>query len=335
MGPEDLEIILNSLPPGVDPRVLVGLQTGDDAAVFKIRDDLAMVQTTDFFLPIVDDPRDFGRIAAANAISDVYAMGAEPVMALAILGWPKSKLPMSVAAEVMAGGAEVCGEAGIQIVGGHSIDDAEPKFGLVVSGLVHPDEILRNSGGQVGDLLVLSKPIGVGALAQGVKKGCVSADQRQQMIATMARLNRGASLAARAVGVHAATDVTGFSLLGHTHEMARGSGCAAELWVAELPVLPGVRELLARGVHPGATGRNLAHYGPHTHWAPGLEDEAGTLLADPQTSGGLLLSVAPDRVDALCAELAAQGALSNAVVGRLIEGQGVHVTARPPGTSKD
>ncbi len=330
MGPEDLKIILNSLPPGVDPRVLVGLQTGDDAAVFKIRDDLAMVQTTDFFLPIVDDPREFGRIAAANAISDVYAMGAEPVMALAILGWPRAKLPMSVAAEVMAGGAEVCTEAGIQIVGGHSIDDAEPKFGLVVSGLVHPDEILRNCGGEVGDLLVLTKPIGVGALAQGVKKGCVSEAHRLQMIATMAHLNRGASLAARRVGVHAATDVTGFSLLGHSFEMVQGSGCAAELWVSELPVLDGVRELLAQGVHPVATGRNLAHYGPHIHWASGLQEQAGSLLGDPQTSGGLLLAVPPGRVDALRAALDAEGTLSNAVVGRLVEGQGLRVTDRPP-----
>ena len=334
MGPEDLEIILNSLPPGVDPRVLVGLQTGDDAAVFKIRDDLAMVQTTDFFLPIVDDPRDFGRIAAANAISDVYAMGAEPVMALALLGWPKAKLPMSVAAEVMAGGAEVCAEAGIQIVGGHSIDDAEPKFGLAVSGLIHPDEILRNSGGQVGDLLVLTKPIGVGALAQGVKKGCVSNAQRLQMIATMAHLNRDASVAARRVGVHAATDVTGFALLGHTFEMAEGSGCAAELWVSELPVLEGVHELLAQGVHPGATTRNLAHYGPHIDWAPGLEAQAGLLLADPQTSGGLLLAVAADRVNALREALDAEGALSNAVVGRLVEGQGIRVTDGAPSALK-
>ncbi len=330
MGPEDLQTILNSLPAGVDPRVLVGLQTGDDAAVFKIRDDLAMVQTLDFFLPIVDDPRDFGRIAAANAISDVYAMGAEPALALAILGWPKAKLSMSVAAEVMAGGAEVCAEAGIRIVGGHSIDDAEPKFGLAVSGLVHPDQIMRNSGGREGDLLVLTKPLGVGALAQGVKKGAVTQDQRDQMVATMVHLNRGASAAAREVGVNGATDITGFSLLGHGLEMASGSGCGVELWVSEIPVLDGVRELLSKGIHPGATGRNLAHYGAQIEWGEGLEESAATLLADPQTSGGLLLAVDPERVGALREALQAHGVLACAVVGQLKAGRGIRVVARPP-----
>ena len=331
MGPEDLQTILNSLPPGVDPRVIVGLQTGDDAAVFKVRDDLAMVQTLDFFLPIVDEPRDFGRIAAANAISDVYAMGAEPALALAILGWPKAKIPMSVAAEVMAGGAEVCAEAGIRIVGGHSIDDAEPKFGLAVSGLVHPDEILRNSGGREGDLLVLTKPIGVGALAQGLKKGCVTEAQRAQMVATMVHLNRGAAAAAREVGVHGATDITGFSLLGHGLEMAMGSGCLVELWVSEVPVLDGVRELLSRGIHPGATSRNLAHYRGQIAWEEGQEEASSTLLADPQTSGGLLLAVAPERADALCEALEAHGVLASAVIGQLKKGQGLRVAAHRPG----
>ena len=192
----------------------MGHQTGDDAAVVRLTDDLAMVQSTDFFLPIVDDPFDFGRIAAANAISDVYAMGAKPLMALAILGWPRGQLPMEAAAKVMEGGAAICAEAGIRIVGGHSIDDAEPKFGLVVSGTVHPERVLQNSTGKAGDLLVLTKPIGVGALAQGLKKGLIERDLAEDLVSTMVHLNRGASEAAQAVGVHAATDVTGFSLLG-------------------------------------------------------------------------------------------------------------------------
>jgi selenide,water dikinase len=306
----------------------VGHQTGDDAAVIRLTDELAMVQSTDFFLPIVDDPFDFGRIAAANAISDIYAMGAVPVMALAILGWPRSKLPMEAAGRVMAGGAEVCREAGIRIVGGHSIDDAEPKFGLVVSGTAHPDRVLRNSTGRAGDVLVLTKPLGSGALAQGVKKGAVEGQMADDLVATMVHLNRGASEAAHEVGVHAATDVTGFSLLGHTLEMADGAGLGAELWLDSIPVLPGARELIAQGIHPGATSRNLGHFQDRIEWAPRLDAHAPQLLADPQTSGGLLLAVPPEREETLISELRARGCLAYAGVGRLVEGEGLRVLAR-------
>jgi selenide,water dikinase len=305
----------------------VGTQTGDDAAVIRLRDDLAMVQSTDFFLPIVDDAYDFGRIAAANAISDIYAMGAEPIMALAILGWPRGKLPMEVAGQVMAGGAATCKEAGIEIVGGHSIDDAEPKFGLVVSGTVHPDRILCNSSGQEGDLLVLTKPLGVGALAQGVKKGMIDGALERDMVSTMVHLNRGAADAARAIGVHAATDVTGFSILGHCLEMSDGAGLGAQLWLDSIPVLDGALDLIEGGVHPGATSRNLAHYRERLTWQTGLAAHAPQLLADPQTSGGLLLAVAPDRAESLCDELRARGCLASAIVGRLVEGNGLHILA--------
>ena len=295
--------------------------------MFALSDELALVQSTDFFLPIVDDPFDFGRIAAANAISDIYAMGASPIMALAILGWPKAKLSMEVAAQVMAGGAEICREAGIRIAGGHSIDDAEPKFGLVVSGTVHPKQMLQNSTGREGDLLVLTKPLGVGAVAQGVKKGVVDGALYTEMVSTMVHLNRGAAEAAREVGVNAATDVTGFSLLGHTLEMAEGAGLGADLWLESMPVLSGAKELIAQGIHPGATNRNLAHFNSKIHWAPKLEPNAPQLLADPQTSGGLLLAVSPDRVEALCEALRSRGCLSQAVIGRLVAGQGLRICA--------
>lgn len=320
--------MLAELPDTVDPRLIVGLRTGDDAAVYKIRDDLAMVQTVDFFLPIVDDAFDFGRVAAANALSDVYAMGADPVLALAVIGWPRSVIPMEVAAQVMAGGAAVCAEAGIQIVGGHSIDDPEPKFGLVVSGLVHPDQVLRNSGAKAGDQLVLTKPIGIGALAQGVKKGLVGDDVVARIVEVMTHLNRAAAEAAREVGVHAATDVTGFSLLGHTLEMTRGAELGATVWVDQVPILEGARELVEQGVSPGATSRNLAHFGESLKYSEAITDADLRLLADPQTSGGLLFAVAPDRAQALCDALTAHGALASAVVGEMTEGSGLRLCRR-------
>lgn len=303
----------------------MGLRTGDDAAVYKVRDDLAMVQTVDFFLPIVDDAFDFGRVAAANALSDVYAMGADPVLALAVIGWPRSSIPMEVAAQVMAGGAAVCEEAGIQIVGGHSIDDPEPKFGLVVSGVVHPDKVLRNSGAKVGDRLVLTKPIGIGALAQGVKKGLVGDEVVTRIVKVMTHLNRSAAEAARAVGVHAATDVTGFSLLGHTLEMTHGAELGATLWMDHVPVLQGARELVAQGVTPGATGRNLSHFGDRLVCDDDVTETDLRLLADPQTSGGLLFAVPPERAQALCEALNANGALASAVIGEFTEGSGLRL----------
>ncbi len=285
------------------------------------------MQSLDFFMPIVDDPADFGRIAAANALSDLYAMGAAPAVALAILGLPIGKLGPEVGAAILAGAGEVCAEAGIAIAGGHSIDDAEPKFGLSVTGTVHPERVWRNDTGRPGDLLVLTKPLGTGTLAHAMKHRGLDDDRAAMAVATMIALNAGAARAAARVGITAATDVTGFGLLGHAHEMAARLG--VDLYVGALPVLPGTSEFIEAGVHPGATRRNLAHYGPATRWEPGLGKVARKLVADPQTSGGLLLAVAPERVEALRAELAREGALAAAVVGRLSDAPGVRVHGGP------
>lgn len=300
------------------PDLLVGIETGDDAAAWRLTDELAVVQTLDFFMPVVDDPGDYGRIAAANSISDVYAMGARPIMALAIVGLPMKKVAPEVMSRVMEGGAEVCAKAGISIVGGHSIDDEEMKFGLSVTGVVHPDRILRNSGGQEGDLLVLTKPIGSGTLASAVKKQVIAPEHYRALVDTASFLNRAPSEAAVEVGVHAATDVTGFGILGHLHNMAAGACLSAELWLSEIPVLPGAREGIAAGIVPGATGRNLGHFGDNVDWDPALSDLDRKLVADPQTSGGLLLAVPPARLGPLHDALARRGALCAAVVGALV-----------------
>jgi selenide,water dikinase len=317
LGPADLRAVVSRLPRAAHPDLLVGVETGDDAAAWRVAPDVAVLQTLDFFMPVVDDPYDFGRIAATNAISDIYAMGGTPTMALAIVGMPVKKLPPGVMAVILEGGAAACAAAGIHIVGGHSIDDEEPKFGLSVTGVVHPDRIWRNCTGREGDLLVLTKPIGVGTLASSVKNGRITPERYAQLIRVTTFLNRVPAEAAREVGVTAATDVTGFSLLGHTHEMAVGAGLAAELWLDRVPVIPGARESLSEGTVPGATGRNLAHYGADAVWDDGVTELDRTLLADPQTSGGLLFAVAPEHVDALVAALHDRGALAAAVVGRL------------------
>jgi selenide,water dikinase len=319
LGPADLRAVVSRLPRAAHPDLLVGVETGDDAAAWRVAPDVAVLQTLDFFMPVVDDPFDFGRIAATNAISDIYAMGGTPTMALAIVGLPVKKLPPEVMAVILEGGARACADAGIAIVGGHSIDDEEPKFGLSVTGVVHPERIWRNCTGRAGDLLVLTKPIGVGTLASSVKGGKITPERYEALVRTTTFLNRVPAEAAREVGVTAATDVTGFSLLGHTHEMAVGAGLSAELWLSEVPVIPGARESLAEGTVPGATGRNLAHYGADTAWEEAISELDRKLLADPQTSGGLLFAVAPERVEALLGALQARGALAAAVVGQLRE----------------
>ena len=297
------------------PELLVGIATGDDAAVYKLRDDLALVQTLDFFMPVVDDPRDYGRIAAANSISDVYAMGARPILALSIVGLPLKKIGPEVMADVLAGGAEVCAQAGIAIVGGHSIDDEEMKFGLSVSGVVHPDHLLRNDRGAPGDLLVLTKPLGSGTLAHRVKKGTITEEEYGELIRVTTFLNRVPSEVAVAHGLRCATDVTGFGLLGHAHGVAAGSHTSLTLWADALPVMAGARDSIAGGAVPGAIGRNLAHYGAHTTFE--VDEFTQKLVADPQTSGGLLLAVPPEKLEAVCADLLARGALCAAVVGTL------------------
>jgi selenide,water dikinase len=292
----------------------------------RVSDDIAVIQTLDFFMPIVDDPYDFGRIAAANSLSDVYAMGGTALSALAILGLPLAKLGAEVGARILEGGAAVCTEAGIQIVGGHSIDDAEPKFGLSVTGTVHPERVWRNSTGRAGDKLVLTKPIGSGTVTTAIKKGAVSDAVAANAISVMATLNRSASMAAAEVGISAATDVTGFSLLGHAMEMADGAQLGLTLDMAAVPVLEGALETLAAGIAPGATRRNLDHFGTRVTWAPAITEIDRLLLGDPQTSGGLLLAVAPERVEALVNALEAAGSLASAVVGELTAESGVRVS---------
>lgn len=304
--------------------------------MYRLRPDLAVVQTLDFFMPVVDDARDYGRIAAANSISDVYAMGGRPILALSIVGIPLKKLAPEIMADILGGAAEVCADAGIIIAGGHSIDDEELKFGLSVTGVVHPDRLLRNNAGRPGDYLVLTKPLGSGTLAHAVKKQLITEAQYAEFLRVTTFLNRVPAEVAVAAGLACATDITGFGLLGHTHEVAAGSGVGADLWFDRLPLMPGAREHIAAGAIPGATGRNLAHYGPHVSWADGLDPWAKPTLADPQTSGGLLLAVPADKLTAVLEALGAAGALAAAVVGRLrAEDGGARLRilmSAPPGT---
>ena len=276
--------------PHDDARVLVDASTGDDAAVFQLDDERALVATADFFTPIVDDPYDFGRIAAANALSDVYAMGARPLFALNLVAFPRKLLDRGLLGDILRGGAEMARAAGIAIVGGHSIDDAEPKYGLSVVGEVHPARIIRNIGARVGDVLVLTKPIGTGIIATAIKNERAPAESVAAAVASMTTLNRAASEIMLRVGVHAATDVTGFGLLGHLHEMLRGSGVGAQLRASAVPLLPGAKELVQAGNVPGGTRRNHADAAAVTTWSPAIPEWQQLLLCDAQTSGGLLIA---------------------------------------------
>jgi selenide, water dikinase len=321
LSPDDLRTVLGlvrGFEPATDPNLLVGFDTSDDAAVYRLRDDLAIVVTTDFFTPIVDDAFDWGRIAATNALSDVYAMGATPLLALNLVAWPREGLPLSLLACVLDGGASVARDAGCLIAGGHSIDDAEPKYGLAVVGTFHPDEVLTNASAQPGDTLVLTKPIGLGVISTALKRGAASDEQVATAIDVMTSLNAGAADAAREVGVHAATDVTGFGLLGHLREMCVASGVAAVIDAATVPVIAGVRDLIARGMVAGGTTRNHAFVAPDVDFGDHPEAEQ-LLLADAQTSGGLLLAVPPSRTEALVAALQRNGTRAAAPIG--------HVTA--------
>ncbi len=326
LSPEDLRAVLGLMrqagAPG-DPNLLVGYDTADDAAVYRLRDDLAIVLTTDFFTPIVDDPYDWGRIAATNALSDVYAMGGVPLLALNLVAWPRDGLAFELLARVLDGGAAVVADAGAIVAGGHSIDDPEPKYGLAVVGTVHPDRVLTNAGARVGDALVLTKPIGLGVVSTAVKRGVAPELLVETAIDVMTRRNADAAEAAAALGsaVHAATDVTGFGLLGHLRELLAASGVAATIDAAAVPVLPGVRSLLAAGMVAGGTKRNrdfVSDAAP-VDWGA-LPEVEQLLLADAQTSGGLLLAVAADRVTDLGAELDRRGALAASQVGTVVDG---------------
>jgi selenide,water dikinase len=300
--------------------LLVGTETSDDAAVYRLNDRQAVIATTDFFMPIVDDPFDFGCIAATNALSDVYAMGGTPIMALAIVGMPVNKLPVEAIRAILRGGEAVCEEAGIPLAGGHSIDTPEPIYGLVAIGIVHPERLKKNSGARAGDVLILGKGLGVGVLAAALKKGALSAEGYAQLIAITTQLNTVGSTLSESDGVHALTDVTGFGLLGHLLEICRGSGLGAELKFDRVPVLPEALPLAQQGIGPGAIERNLASYGHEVDFAPHLEEWQRRLLADAQTSGGLLVSVAPEAADGVLDCFRSAGFAHAAVIGEMLQG---------------
>jgi selenide, water dikinase len=299
--------------------VLVDASTSDDAAVYRITDERALVATVDFFTPIVDEPYDFGRIAAANALSDIYAMGARPLFALNLIGFPRDLLGTGMLEEIVRGGGEIALQAGIAVIGGHSIDDSEPKFGMCVIGEGHPDLLTRNSGARAGDVLILTKPVGTGIIATAVKRGVAPEDVVRSAVEVMTTLNRGAAEAMIRVGVSAATDVTGFGLPGHLRNMLRASGVAAEVSAALVPLLPGVAELAADGCIPGGTKRNVQDLAADMEWDPALTELQRLVFCDAQTSGGLLISVPAARADSLLVELAAESTPIAAVIGRVVE----------------
>jgi selenide,water dikinase len=314
------EILKKSSGFPVPKELMVGIETADDAAVYKLNDEQALIATTDFFMPIVDDPFDFGRIAATNAISDVYAMGGTPIMALALVGMPINKLPLDTIGKIIQGGESVCAEAGIPIAGGHTIDSVEPIYGLVVMGLVHPSKVKRNADAKAGDVLILGKPLGVGVLSAALKKDKLDAEGYAAMIANTTKLNKPGKALAQLEGVHALTDVTGFGLLGHLLELARGAKLSAHLDMKNIPLLPGVEQLAHEGYFTGASGRNWDAYGHEVELDAAVTDTQRVLLTDPQTSGGLLVSCDPGSVDEVLALFAREGFGHAAVIGRMEAG---------------
>jgi selenide,water dikinase len=314
------EILAKAPMRGLPPALMVGIESSDDAAVYRLNDEQAIVATTDFFTPIVDDPYDFGRIAATNAISDVYAMGGKPIFALAIVGMPLEKLPVDVIQRIIAGGESVCVSVGIPVAGGHSIDTLEPIYGLVALGIVHPDKVKRNDRAQPGDVLVLGKPLGVGILSAVLKKGQLSAEGYAEMLAATTKLNTPGAALSELPGVHALTDVTGFGLAGHLLEICRGSKLAATVRFDDLPILPAAREWAAQGMATGASGRNWLGYGCDVILPPGFADWKSTVVTDPQTSGGLLVACGPEVVESVIAIFRRDGFEQAGVIGTLTAG---------------
>ncbi|HUK03508.1 MAG TPA: selenide, water dikinase SelD [Burkholderiales bacterium] len=318
IAPAVLSELLAATPiRGLPKELLVGTETADDAAVYKLNDTQALVATTDFFTPIVDDPYDFGRIAATNAISDIYAMGAKPIFALAVVGMPLEKIPLEVIGRILAGGESVCAEAGIPIAGGHSIDVLEPIYGLVALGLVHPDKVKRNSSARAGDILILGKPLGVGILSAALKKGQLSDAGYQAMLAATTKLNTPGAALSEMPGVHALTDVTGFGLAGHLLEICRGSRLAAEVSFAELPLIAEAVSFAKEGIVTGASDRNWKGYGKDVVLPAGAPEWQKKLVTDPQTSGGLLVACSPDAERAVLAEFAKHGFAQARRIGSL------------------
>ena len=328
IAPGVLSQILKSGAGGLmPPELMVGIETADDAAVYRLNDRQALIATTDFFMPIVDDPYEFGRIAATNAISDVYAMGGRPIMALALVAMPVNQLPLEAIGEIVRGGQDVCRAAGIPIAGGHTFDSVEPIYGLVVMGLVHPDKVRRNADAKAGDVLVLGKPIGVGVLSAALKKNALDPAGYARLIATTTRLNTPGIALAAMPGVHAITDVTGFGLAGHALEMARGAKLGVTIDWAKVPLLDGVAQMAGDGFVTGASGRNWSGYGAEVALDPALPAVARDLLTDPQTSGGLLVSCDPGSVNEVLAAFRVDGFDAAAVVGAVNTGAGLRVRA--------
>lgn len=317
LGPADLARVLAALPAPAHPDLLVGTATADDAGVFRLRDDLALVQTVDFFAPIVDDPFTFGQVAAANAISDVYAMGGDPCTALNVVAFPQKDVPMEVLGDILRGGIEKAREVGVVVLGGHTVADDEVKYGMAVTGTVHPDRIWRNVGACPGDVLVLTKPLGTAIVTTAVKRGAEVPDALAAAVRSMTTLNAAASRALRPFAVHACTDVTGFSLMGHGYEMAHGSRVRLALRAGALPILPGARALAASGVSTGGCTRNRAWLADKVEVAAGVPAELVELAFDPQTSGGLLVAVAEADAPRVVDALGQAGTLAAAVIGRV------------------
>ncbi len=317
------------MPLAKDPRILVDASTRDDAAVITVAPDRALVATVDFFTPIVDSAYDFGRIAAANALSDVYAMGATPLFTLSLVGWPRDRLPLDLLGEVLRGGADVVREAGAFILGGHSVDDPEPKFGMVAIGEAHPDRIVTNAGARPGDDLVLTKPIGTGVLTTSLKRDLLGEADLAPAVQVMTTLNAGAARAMTACGAHAATDVTGFGLLGHLQALLSASGAAGELRADAVPLLPLAREAALRQAIPGGTQRNLESLAESVSFGAEVDETTRVLLADAQTSGGLLIAIPAGRTAALLQALARERTPAAAVVGRVVAGRAGAISVTP------
>ncbi|KYC64414.1 selenide, water dikinase SelD [Heyndrickxia coagulans] len=318
IGPADLQQVMRTLPPRVqDPNLLVGLDTNDDAGVYKLTDDLAIVQTVDFFTPIVDDPYAFGQVAAANAVSDIYAMGGTPLTALNIVAFPIHTLDKAILADILKGAGDKCKEAGVTLAGGHSIDDQEPKFGMAVTGTIHPANIRTNAGAKPGDKLILTKPIGVGILTTSIKRDLLTEEEITRVTNVMATLNKKAAEISRDYTIHASTDVTGFGLLGHASEMAQGSKAGLRIYKDKVPVLPRVRELAEAGAVPGGTKNNFAHIENVVDFPEGMDQIDKWILSDAVTSGGLLLSVAGDEAEQLLEELVKSG-VEASLIGEVV-----------------
>jgi len=328
LRPQLLEEVLRGMPVPDDADIIVGTDTSDDAAVYRINDETAIVQTVDFFTPIVDDPYEFGAIAAANSLSDIYAMGARPLFALNVVGFPGNRLPMSVLEKILNGAQAKAKEAGIAIIGGHTVDDTEPKFGLAVTGVVHPEKVLTNRGAKPGDALILTKPIGTGILSTGLKQGMLEDDHKKLLIDTMGALNKDAADMMQEIGVNACTDITGFGLLGHLLEMMDGSETSATIKADKVPILPGVEELTVSMIIPGGTKDNFNFTAPHVTYEAGVSAIRRLILNDAQTSGGLLISVPESRADDLMTGLKQRGIDSAAQIGAVVKqgADGITVT---------